>query len=354
MSRSLAKHKTDCSILTIDFGITKERLKALEGVNVVTLPCVNKRFFIPFISYKKISFIVKNADIIHLMGHWTVINIFVYLFAKYYKKPYVICPAGALVIYGRSKTFKRIYDFLIGKRILRNASRVIAITKDEFAQIRSYGINNKRIVLIPNGINPENYTEEDDVKFRYKFKLGDNPFILFVGGLRTIKGPDLLLKAFNNIKDEYKDYNLVFAGNDRGSLSELRKIVNRCDLEKRVHFIGYVDGIWKSKAYHAAELLCIPSRHEAMSIVVLEGGITSTPVLATDQCGLNEISNIGGGIVVPVSLESIEKGIRKMLSKPDNLKEIGEKLYKYVNEQFIWDVLISKYLDLYRCILNED
>ena len=232
MSRSLAKHKTECSILTIDFDITKERLKALEGVNVVTLPCVNKRFFVPFISYRKISFIVKNADIIHLMGHWTVINIFVYLFAKYYKKPYVICPAGALVIYGRSKTFKRIYDFLIGKRILRNASRVIAITKDEFAQIRSYGISNNRIVLIPNGINPENYIEKDDVKFRYKFKLGENPFILFVGGLRTIKGPDLLLKAFNNIKDEYKDYNLVFAGNDRGSLSELRKIVNRCDLKR--------------------------------------------------------------------------------------------------------------------------
>ncbi len=316
MSRALTKRNTECSILTTDFGITEDRLEALKGFNLIKLRCINRRFFIPCLSQHKISLTVKNCDIIHLMGHWTIINIFVYIYAKYYNKPYVICPAGSLVIYGRSKILKRIYNILIGQRILRDAANVIAITKDEVTKIKSYGVCDKSISLIPNGINPENYVEKDDVTFRQKYKLGEYPFILFVGGLRAIKGPDLLLKAFNNIKKDFKKYNLVFAGNDRGSLNELKNFVEQCKLEKKVHFIGYVDGHWKSRAYHAADLLVIPSRHEAMSIVVLESGITATPVLATDRCGLNEISNIGGGMIVPDSVEAIERGLRKMLDDP--------------------------------------
>jgi len=284
------------------------------------------------------------------MGHWTVINILVYLFARYYKKPYVICPAGSLVIFGRSKILKNLYNYLIGKRIMRKAACVIAITQDEVTQIKSYGINAKRIFLIPNGINPENYSVKDNTSFRQEFNLGADPFILFFGGLRAIKGPDLLLKAFNNIKDEFSSYKLVFAGNDRGILDELKRLVRQFNLEKRVHFIGYVNGPTKSRAYHAADLLVIPSRHEAMSIVVLESGITATPVLATDQCGLNEIANLGGGLIVPVSVDGIEDGLRNILSDPQQLNQMGQKLYRYVDENFVWDAIISRYLDLYNRI----
>ncbi len=48
--------------------------------------------------------------------------------------------------------------------------------------------------------------------------------------------------------------------------------------------LGALEGEEKSSAYHAANLFAIPSRQEAMSIFVLETGIT-TPVLITDQCG---------------------------------------------------------------------
>lgn len=89
-----------------------------------------------------------------------------------------------------------------------------------------------------------------------------------------------------------------------------------------------------------------------MSIVVLEAGITGTPVLLTDQCGFNEVESIGGGQVVPASVEGLQNGLLEILRDPEQLKLYGVNLKQYVYKHFTWDSVISKYLKLYRQILN--
>jgi glycosyltransferase involved in cell wall biosynthesis len=353
MTRALARRGVDCSLLILDLGLTEERLESLGNVEVHAIPCLFKRFYVPRVSIKKLKHLVKRTDIIHLMGHWEVTDALVYPLARYYKKPYVNCPAGSLPVYGRSKLGKRLYNSIIGKKIVRNASKLIAIAQDEFAHFKAYGVHPSRMEWIPNGINPEDYQAIDNDGFFKQNDLDNNPFILFVGRLNSIKGPDLLLKAFNGVKNSFPDFHLVYAGPDRGMLKELQGMVEDLGLQDRVHFIEYIEGDIKSMAFHAADLLVIPSRSEAMSIVVLEAGITGTPVLATDQCGLNEIAEIGGGKVVPASVEGIRGGLEKMLSTYDELPAIGARLKQFVQERFIWNSIVDKYIDLYRQILIE-
>ena len=100
MSRFLVKSGVGCSVLTTDIGLTPERIKDLAGVTVVALKSLNKRFYVPLSSFEMIKSIVKNADIIHLMNHWTLLNVIVYFFAKRLNKPYVVCPAGSLPVRG--------------------------------------------------------------------------------------------------------------------------------------------------------------------------------------------------------------------------------------------------------------
>ena len=88
-----------------------------------------------------------------------------------------------------------------------------------------------------------------------------------------------------------------------------------------------------------------------MSIVVLEAGAGATPVLVTDQCGLNEISEIGGGQVVAASADGIMKGLREMLSSPDKLQSMGENLRAFVQSRFAWDTIVERYVELYEQIL---
>lgn len=351
MTRFLANRGQSCTVLTLDLGLTRERINAIAGVKVIALPCLVKRFYLPRFSFSTINRIVGDSDIIHLMNHWTFLNALVYYCARQQKKPYVVCPAGSLPISGRSKFIKKIYNLIVGKKIIRNASRCIAVTPNEFSHFERLGVKKESIAVIPNGISLTDYLTRDDIAFRRAYGLLDTPFILFVGRLNPIKGPDILLRAFCAVKDKFP-HHLVFAGPDGGMLSNLEGIVRQENVGSRVHFIGYLSGTQKSLAYHAAELLVIPSRSEAMSIVVLEAGATATPVLLTDQCGFNDIKEIGGGMIVSANDEGIKQGLINLLSMPCKLKSMGNKLKQFTQQFFTWDSIISKYIELYEEILG--
>jgi glycosyltransferase involved in cell wall biosynthesis len=188
----------------------------------------------------------------------------------------------------------------------------------------------------------------DPTAFRKRYGLGTAPAIVFVGRLNSIKGPDLLLEAFCNVKDALGGYQLVFVGPDGGMLGGLRETVQRRGAGDRVHFLGFVGGAEKYQAYYAARLLAIPSRQEAMSIVVLEAGATGTPVLLTDQCGIPEVAEYGGGEVVEATVAGLERGLLAMLRDPAALAQKGAALKSYVEKTYLWDNLAPRYLALYR------
>jgi glycosyltransferase involved in cell wall biosynthesis len=353
LSRFLSRCGVSCSILTTDAGLTKKRIQELDGVSVTALKTLCKRFYLPLFSVRKVRDVIKKADIIHLMNHRTLINIVVYLMAKHLNKPYVICPAGTLPIYGRSKGTKKIFDLIIGKKILRSASGCIAISSNEIDSFYSFGIEENKIYLFPNGVAPDDFQVSNGDEFRKRIGLGNAPYILFMGRINSIKGPDLLLKAFCLIDcNRFSQYHLVFAGPDGGMLSELKNIVSKSSIENRVHFIGYVSNGDKSSAYHEADLLVIPSRQEAMSLVVLEAGITKTPVLLTVQCGFNIIEQINGGKVVPATIEGLQDGLNELLGQPEILKMMGERLYEHIYKEYIWENIVYKHLELYNEILE--
>jgi len=348
MSRSLVKAGHECTILTTNIGVTPERIRELEGVTIVALVCLSRRFYVPKFKYKEIEDLVRDADVIHLMTHWTFLNALVYFIARRCKKPYVVCPAGVLLIYGRSRAAKTLYNWIIGRRLVRNAARHIAITADEIPQFRTYGVRNDSVTIIPNGIDPKDFQDDRADEFRAKFGLAGVPFILFMGRLNAAKGPDLLLRAFCNARDSLVPYHLVFAGPDENMLMELREIAAEYNVGDRVHFLGYIGGVDKSRAYYAADLLVIPSRREAMSIVVLEAGITGTPVLMTDQCGFNAVAEAGGGVITAASVGGLEKGLVDLLGNSVDLKTRGQKLKAYVSNHFLWDSIIGRYIQLYK------
>ena len=349
MSRYLALDpEVEVTILTLDIGLTEQRCQDLSAVRMVVLPCLNRRFYLPPVWTSKIADVVQKADVVHLMGYWTILNLLVYYWIRRYKKPYVVCPAGALPIFGRSRLLKQIYNVLGGRRYIKHANFQIAVSRNEFECFSGYGVSADSVHLIPNGIEPESYVYRNDEEVRSLFGLGADPFLLFVGRLNLIKGPDLLLDAFATVAEMFPAHKLVFAGTDDGMERQLQKKVAAHGLQERVSFVGYVDGKQKSALYHAAELLVIPSRLEAMSIVVLEAAMAGTPVLMTDRCGLEEMTGEVGGVSVPPAVSGLTAGLRQLLSDRDGLAARGQKLYQYVEDHFTWRTIIHQYLRLYR------
>ena len=81
MSRSLARAGIECAILTTDIGLTTDRIKQLGNVRVIALPCISKRFFVVRFSCSHLKALVASVDVIHLMGHWSMLNVLVTLLA---------------------------------------------------------------------------------------------------------------------------------------------------------------------------------------------------------------------------------------------------------------------------------
>lgn len=354
MSLALAtKPGIEMTLLTLDLGLCARWRQEMAGVEVVTLTCLNRRFQIPVSLPGVIRRQVERSDVVHLMSHWTLLNALVYRQIRRLGTPYVVCPAGTLEIFGRSKLFKNLYSLLAGRRMILDAARQVAITADEDAQLQAYGAPPGSVAVVPNGIRPADYTVRDDQAFRQRYDLGKEPFLLFVGRLNPIKGPDLLVEAFGRLKDRFPTYRLVLAGPDEGMGPELLDLADRLGVAERVRLIGFVAGADKSMAYHAADLLVIPSRQEAMSIVVLESGACGTPVVATDRCGLSEIAEAGGGLVVPATVVGLEQGIATALSDPGGLRKMGDRLKAFTLERFSWDAIGDRLAELFKSVLGE-
>lgn len=351
MSRLLAREGAHCEVMTIDsVQLDEKRIVALKPAKVSVLPCLWRRFNVPRWNWTTIRRCVEEADVIHLMGHWSVLNAMVYLAIRRAGKPYVVCPAGALPLFGRSKWLKRIYNILIGNKIIRNASEWIAVTDGEFPQFEEYGIPFLQVTVIPNGVNEEDFPEVDTTEFKRRYGLPDAPIILFMGRLNPIKGPDLLLQAFLMARHTFPEHHLVFVGPDGGMLADLRETVERAGASRIVHFTGYVGGDDKSAAYHMACLLVVPSRQEAMSIVAIEAGFCGTPVLLTDQCGFSDVRSIDARLEVPATVSGIATGLTSLLSEQNELTEITLLWSKFVKQRYSWPKLVQEYFKLYRSI----
>lgn len=349
MSRALARAGVDCLVLSVSMGFNENRVGSMLPARSVTLPCLWRRFYLPRGGWLTIDRLVRGVDLIHLMGHWSFLNALVYFAAIRHKKPYVVCPAGALPYFGRSKLLKVIYNFLVGNAIIRNASGWIAVTAGELPQFLLYGIPNSKVQIFPNGIYEEDFCPQTPSK---KTRLPQFPFILFMGRLNPIKGPDLLLEAFLRFHGNQPNCHLVFAGPDGGMLTELVSFVGRHQLSGRIHFLGHIEGPEKIEAYQSAQLLVVPSRQEAMSIVALEAGILGTPVLLTEECGFNELSLIDSRLVVPATSEHLADALKTLMESPSELAKIGLKTQAFIRSKYTWSGLIPLYLKLYLKIIG--
>jgi glycosyltransferase involved in cell wall biosynthesis len=353
MSRHLARQGAQCDVLTIaSVQLEAQRIEAAMPATVVALPCFWRRFHVPWRGWKTIRRMVHDADVIHLMGHWSVLNALVYFAARQINKPYVICPAGALPLFGRSKWLKRIYNLLVGNAIVSNASGWIAVTKSELPQFEDYGVHPSRVTVISNGVSEEDFPLLDTNEFKRRHGLPDAPMILFMGRLNPIKGPDILLDAFILTREAFSNAHLIFAGPDGGMLSRLKLTAENKGVGEFVHFLGFVEGGDKVSAYRAATLLVVPSRQEAMSIVAIEAGFCGTPVLLTDQCGFSEIRLIDAGLEVPATVAGIAAGLSNWLKNSDKTEEISLAWSNFVRRKYSWTSLVPEYIRLYKNIIE--
>ena len=120
--------------------------------------------------------------------------------------------------------------------------------------------------------------------------------IVMVGYLNDNKAPDLLLRAWQKIKDSYPDWRVAILGN--GEVERFKKMAEEMGLADSVTFTGYVTGAEREHYLRKASILTMCSYEEGFPMVVLEAWAYGISVVTTPVGGLPDVLEDGRNALV--------------------------------------------------------
>lgn len=168
----------------------------------------------------------------------------------------------------------------------------------------------------------------------------------FLGRLEPQKGLDVLLEALATIPDVTVD--IMGSG---GQLSALQADVVRLDLSTRVRFAPASPDT--SPFWQRIDVLVLPSRSEALPLVILEALQSGHPVIASDVGSVREVLDDDVAVLVPPGdVAALAAALRAVHDD----RELRDRLRAAVRERaaHLWSAqeMVAAYEELYRAALR--
>jgi glycosyltransferase involved in cell wall biosynthesis len=224
------------------------------------------------------------------------------------------------------------YKFL-GKKIFEKADMIICVSQYEMNMVMtSFKVNEKKIVVIPNGIDSEEF-----VGLRRRNK--NHKAILFVGRLEKYKGVQYLIMALPRLGQDVI-LEIVGSGPYKNSLIELAKKLN---VAQRVRFSQDLPRAELLQKYVDADVFALLSQHEAYGISVAEALCAGTPCIVANASALEEWVDDENcfGIDYPIDLDELPSLLNHVMGEDIKGLEIPD-----------WDKTTENLVSLYKSLLN--
>jgi len=298
---------------------------------------------------------IKEFEIIHLHGSRTFLNTVVHYYAKKYGIPYVLQPHGSLPRIIEKQGLKKLYDWVWGDKILKDASKIIAVSKEEAEYTQLMGVDGEKISVIYNGMDIESFRNLPEYG-RFKEKHGiEGKMILYLGRIHKSKGIDIVINAYSKlIKEINDDIVFVIAGSDDRYKAELEKLIKKLNLRDKIKFTGFVDEREKISAYVDADLFVHTVRYMGgVGLTPLEAILCDTPIIITDECG-ELVKEAGCGFLVKYGdVHDLKEKMKLLLQRPELGQQMVERGKKYILENLTWEKVVRKVEDVYEsCVYN--
>lgn len=326
----------------------RQNFEVIRVPNISNLVAYNLQFYTPLGILKHAQRLLVNADILHLHTFRNILNDLLARSAVKQGIPFVLTGHGTIPRIERFIRIKQVYDLLLGKWQLRNASGYIAVSAAERQSMRRFGLPDEKIRIIPNGISE--IKEPESRSFRQKYGLKpDEKIVLFLGKITPRKGLQHLVRAYARIRDSAR---LVIAGNDMGYGSHVRRLIFEFRLDDRVCWTGLLNDSEKREALEEANVTVYPSRNEVFGLVALESICAGTPVIVCDDDGCGEVvRQVGGGDLVPWGdTSALQNAIQRRLGEGKNEVEL-QMAQEKIRSLFNWHLVGKKVEKFYEnCI----
>lgn len=332
-----------------DFNFAKK-----NGINKIFLfSYVSFKYIIPIVNLKYIDKLVTNYDAIHISKNWSLLAFFIAISAKRKNIPYIFSPMGFITVHNnKSKLLKSLFLKFFTKRIIKNSSYCITVSNKEFNDCLNFIEDKSKIIQLPNGFVANDFLELTNTNFRKKNNLSEKKIILALGRMDPIKGFHLLIEAFNNISNDFIDWQLVIVGPNNDYKNKLIKRSNELKSKNLISFLDPQYGDNKRHAYYACDIFVIPSIYDAMTIVAVEVAACGKPLIITKTSDFSGLIENNGAIGVSPTVEGITYGLKTLMNNNKLLVELGQNGKKYVYKNLEWTQLSISYNKIFKSLVN--
>jgi D-inositol-3-phosphate glycosyltransferase len=177
--------------------------------------------------------------------------------------------------------------------IIGCADVVFASGDTEAQQIMThYRASRARIATLPLGVDHAIFAPGDRGQARCASHLAvTDPLVLYVGRLQRLKGVDLALESFIELRQRGHRAHLAIIGGPSGpsgaeTLRNIHQRISETGLVGDVSLVAPQSHVALSTWYRAANVTVMPSRAESFGLVALESQACGTPVVASRIGGL--------------------------------------------------------------------
>jgi len=198
------------------------------------------------------------------------------------------------------------------------ANHILVQNKD---MISEFFPSSKKVSLVTRGVDTsEFFPTESKVNIRKQYDLNDSDrIVICVANLVPVKGIEILMKAFERVKNSHLDWKLFVVGdinNDYGKI--LFESGETMISNKELFFTGKVLNV---KDYlNTAELFVLPTLNKGRK----EG--SPVALLEAMACGINVIAS-----KIPGIKDQLEKYPNHMF-EAGNIEELSNKLEQYMSQ----------------------
>lgn len=199
-------------------------------------------------------------------------------------------------------------------RLFFAAENVMARFTDHLAFVSEYERRAYRRKIgeppVPNSLIYNGLRNEE---FEPVASAPDAADILYIGMMRDLKGPDILINAIPRVETALGRSVRVAMVGDGDDLPRYKAMVEKLGLASRVRFNPPMRA---RDAFALAGLVVVPSRAEAMPYIVLEALGAGKPMIATAVGGIPEIFGDASPVLVTPDVEKLAAKLAFALGDP--------------------------------------
>ena len=301
-------------------------------------------------SIRPIKQAVRQADIVHVFGYRDPVGTIAAHLARRLGVPYLIEPVGMHRRRIRSAGLKATFDGLLGQRILRNASGIIATSELERTELQEDGVAAHLIRVRPNGVNvPVALPPRGQLRKRFAIPQSAQ-LVLYLGRINRKKGLPHLTRALAGREGVR---GLMVGVDDDGTMREILRERRRLGLEKTL--LIHPQGLWGEGKWGAlvdADVFCLFSETENFGNAAAEAACAGTPVVVTDACGVAEWLDPAARKVIPFGDEALlRSALSEILSNP-SYKSAAVEGATRLRESLNWTRIAHLQMEIYHSVLG--